>query len=399
MIQTGPVSVLVAPLDWGLGHATRCIPIINELINQGARVTIAATGSQKALLQQEFPGLSFLDIPGYNIGYKRGFLLKWGLFFRIPIILRQIRRENQWLKSSVKQHSFDAVISDNRFGLYHEKVYTVFLTHQLFIRSGLKSLGKEGSLLPESDGRKNRGRLQGKTSRWAERKLFKWNYSFISNFSCCWVPDQQGSFSAAGKLSNPPWLPPVPVKYIGILSRFFRLADRSGSNVLLILLSGPEPQRTEFENIIFSQLKDSDRKAVVVRGLPSTGAIPFIRENVKIYNHLPTAELNVLLNEAGFIVARSGYSTIMDLLKLKKNAILVPTPGQPEQEYLGYYMNEKKWMFYITERNFNLEKALNMFPKQEMTLPELKDSTLKEVVQEFLTEVLETKKENTGFKL
>ena len=123
----------------------------------------------------------------------------------------------------------------------------------------------------------------------------------------------------------------------------------------------------------------------MVRGLPAAGhTVPFIREGIKIFNHLPAAELNGLLNESEFIVARSGYSTIMDLLKLKKNAILVPTPGQPEQEYLGVYMNEKKWMFCVPQKNFSLEASLNIFQKREMILPELMENRLKNVIEEFL---------------
>jgi UDP:flavonoid glycosyltransferase YjiC (YdhE family) len=376
MKQNGPVSVLIAPLDWGLGHATRCVPIIHELILQGAQVIIAAVGSQKALLKLEFPGLEFLDIPGYEIGYKRGFLLKWGLIFRIPAILKQIKRENQWLERTLKHRKIDAVISDNRFGLFHKSLYSVFITHQLFIRPGWETIA--GSDRPP-------GILRRKARGWAERKILNWNYGFISKFSCCWVPDQEGDFSAAGKLSNPPLRPPVPVRYIGILSRFKRTEKRLKENSLLILLSGPEPQRTQFENILFRQLADSALQTVVVRGLPAAGhAIPFIREDIIIYNHLPAAELNGLLNDSEFIVARSGYSTIMDLLKVKKNAILVPTTGQPEQEYLGVYMNEKKWMFCVPQKNFSLEKVLNSFQKQKMTLPVLGENNLKTVIEEFL---------------
>src|SRR5580693_1409707 len=139
MNQKGPVTVLLAPLDWGLGHATRCIPIIKELIHQGARVTIAASVSQKTLLIEEFPLLEFIEIPGYEIRYKGGFLLKWALLLRIPILLKQIKKENKWLEKTVRNREINAVISDNRYGLFHKKLYCVFITHQLNIQSGLRS--------------------------------------------------------------------------------------------------------------------------------------------------------------------------------------------------------------------------------------------------------------------
>ncbi len=363
MQQKGPVSVLVAPLNWGLGHATRCIPIIRELISQGARVTIAASGSQKALLETEFPLLEFLEIPGYEIRYTSGILLKWGLLFRIPAILKQIQRENKWLVDLIQNRDIDAVISDNRYGLYHENLYCVFLTHQLFIQSG----------------------LPGIMGRWIDRKILKWNYRLVEKFSTCWVPDQPGPFSLAGKLSRPPWQLPIPVTYTGILSRFRPLEKRGGNYSLLILLSGPEPQRSRFEIILFSQLARTNLRATVIRGLPGLeGQVPFIREGIKIYNHLPSEALAEWMHESQVIICRSGYSTIMDLVQMKKNAILVPTPGQTEQEYLGRYLHERKWMYTVSQKKFNLEKALAAFQQAELLLPERRVYNLKEVIEDLI---------------
>ncbi len=368
MQQKGPVSVLVAPLDWGLGHATRCIPVIRELISQGARVTIATSGRQKALLETEFPLLEFLEIPGYEIRYTSGILLKWGLLFRIPAILKQIQRENKWLVDLIQNRDIDAVISDNRYGLYYENLYCVFLTHQLFIQSG----------------------VPGIMGRWIDHKILKWNYRLIGKFSTCWVPDQPGPFSLAGKLSRPPWQLPIPVTYTGILSRFRPMEKRGGNNSLLILLSGPEPQRTRFEIILFSQLARTNRRATVIRGLPGLeGQVPFIREGIKIYNHLPSEALIEWMHESQVIICRSGYSTIMDLVQMKKNAILVPTPGQTEQEYLGRYLHERKWMYTVSQKKFKLEKALAAFQRAELLLPERRDDHLKEVIEDLIQRMTE----------
>lgn len=369
--------MLIAPLDWGLGHATRCIPIIKELISQGVKVTIAATIGQKALLNQEFAHLEFLEIPGYQISYKRGILLKWALFFNIPRLLRQIKKENNWLEDALRNRKIDAVISDNRYGLFHKEYYCVFITHQLYIQSGRGSFGRV------SGWRLAVGRL-------IDRKILKWNYGFIEKFSACWVPDLEGDFSIAGLLSHPPTLPMVPVKYIGILSRFYHSERKIEKDSLLILLSGPEPQRTEFENILVIQLSDLPMKTVVVRGLPSGDhPIPFAQEGVKIFNHLRSDELNKLMNETEFIIARSGYSTIMDLLTMKKNAILVPTPGQTEQEYLGYFLHEKHWMHCVPQKNFNLQKTIVAFQNRKMLLPVIPDTMLRTVVEEFVKTLLE----------
>jgi len=378
MKQNGPLSVLVAPLDWGLGHATRCIPIIKELISQGARVVIAASGSQKTLLIQEFPTMEFLEIPGYKIRYKTGVLLKWALAAKIPSLLSQIKRENKWLEQILNQQHLDAVISDSRYGLYHKTLYTVFISHQLYIQSGWNP-PKRGS------------RWRQFAGNWVDGLLLKWNYKIIEKFSCIWVPDMQDSHSIAGRLSHPPVLPSIPLKFIGILSRFDLLEKNPVKNSLLILISGPEPQRTRFENILFRQLKSISLQTLVVRGLPgSDDPVPFVNEHVKIFNHIPSETLNEKILEAEFIIARSGYSTIMDLVKLRKNAILVPTPGQTEQEYLGSYLYEKGLIYMVPQKKFCLEKSLTAFQNLNLIAPAFGESSLKLAVEELLNRIRRT---------
>lgn len=399
MMANSPISVLVAPLDWGLGHATRCIPVINEIIQQGARVVVAANPAQNALLKSEFPGTEFVELPGYNIRYKGSHLLKWNLLFRIPSILKQIKKENKWLDEMLQHHLIDAVISDNRYGLFNKACPCVFITHQLQIQSGI---GTASVSTPGKVARNRSGfwafiasRCSLVVGRYMNRSILKWNYAFIEKFSSCWIPDLNGELSIAGQLSHPAKLPSVPVKYIGPLSRFCKSEKNIQKNTLLILLSGPEPQRTEFENILFRQLASSAINTVVVRGLPGSDvSIPYVREGVRICNHLPSVALNELLNSSEFIVARSGYSTIMDLLAVKKNAILVPTPGQTEQEYLGYYLHEKKWMYSVAQKNFNLQAAMNAFENTALVLPEIPGTNLHDVIVKFLREV-SRQKENT----
>ena len=400
MTENSPISVLVAPLDWGLGHATRCVPIINELIQQGARVIIAANPGQNTLLKSEFPQIEYIETEGYNIRYKGGIFLKWGLLFRLPSILKQIKRENRWLDDILQHHHIDAVISDNRYGLFNKTCASIFITHQLQIQSGL---GTSFAVLKNSELRDHVsrrpifvGRWSLAVGRWADRKLLEWNYAHIRKFSSCWIPDLDGELSVAGLLSHPAKLPSIPVKYIGILSRFSISEKKIQKNSLLILLSGPEPQRTEFENSLFGQLANTTIHAVVVRGLPGSDLpIPHIREGVQIWNHLPSNALNKLLNDSEYIIARSGYSTIMDLLAVKKNAILVPTPGQTEQEYLGHYLHEKRWMYTVAQKNFDLQAAMNAFRNAELNLPEIQGTNLHHVIAEFLRDV-SRQKENLG---
>ena len=367
MLQKRPVSVLIAPLDWGLGHATRCIPIIREFVRQGARVSIASSGAQRILLEKEFRDLEFFDLPGYEIHYRKGPFLKWGLLFKMPVILRRIRIEKRWLEDFLKTHQIDLLVSDNRYGLNHQGLRTVFITHQLSIRTGLGSF--------------------------FDKLLLRWNYRLIQQFSVCWVPDWLGSPSLAGELSHPQRKPRLPTQYIGILSRIKPVPAKITINPLLILLSGPEPQRSQLENIIFSQLAGLTISCIVLRGLPdSSRPAPYIRDGVQVFNHLASAELNQWLRSSDIILTRSGYSSIMDMVQLRKNAILVPTPGQTEQEYLGKHLHELKWMFTVPQRKFNLVKAIKEYKEAALTIPELPQPVLDKVVGELLTD-LENKRQ------
>ncbi|MDP4248872.1 MAG: glycosyltransferase [Bacteroidota bacterium] len=354
-------NVIIAPLDWGLGHATRCIPIINALKKRGIQVLVAAGGPQKFLLQTEFPTLEFLEIPGYGIRLEgKGKGLVWSLIFRIPRILRSVRKEQAWLKTLCRSRPIDAVISDSRYGFYHSHIHSIFITHQLYIRSGLGD--------------------------WANRILLKLNHHFINRFSECWVPDFQNADALAGILSHPPRLPEIPVKYCGILSRFKREKTEVITNPLLILISGPEPQRKLFENKILRLVEQYKGHAVLVRGLPGTEEkINLSNQQVYIYNHLASGPLNDLMNRSEFVICSSGYSTLMDLARLKKKAILIPTAGQPEQEYLGAYLHKKKWAFTVSLEDFDLERCIEIFHEETFGFPEFPDDLfLKEKVAEFL---------------
>ena len=329
-------KLLLAPLDWGLGHATRCVPLIRDLLDMNCEVWLAGEGKQEKLLREEFPSLPFLPLKGYRIKYaKNGLAGK--ILLQIPSIIRSIKEENKWLKEQVDKFGFEAVVSDNRYGLYHEKAFSVFITHQLFIKS---SLGK-----------------------WSEKIVQKWNYKFINRFDECWIPDEKGENNLAGKLSHPVKLPSIPAKYIGPLSRFRKKNIEEVKNHLLIILSGPEPQRTILEDKVIDQIVNYPATATIVRGLPGERNILPSTNSIHFYNHLSSGELNNEAAKAEFIISRSGYSTIMDIAALQKKSILVPTPGQTEQEYLADYLMKKQFVFCVDQNNFsllrNIEEARN----------------------------------------
>ena len=329
------LKVLVAPLDWGLGHATRCIPIIKELLNQKCQVIVAAEGAQKALLHEEFPFLTFVELPGYRVQYdKNRALTVLRLIASIPKILIRIKRENGWLRRFADRERPDLVISDNRYGLYLPGTVTIFITHQLSIRT---QFGKV-----------------------ADRLLQRINYSAIARFSVCWVPDIAGGDGLAGELSHPQRMPPILTRYIGWLSRMNVMPAPSIKDFdVLVLLSGPEPQRTILEKMIIKQAGDCDCKMVVVRGLPDRGGRSLdVPRGVVVYDHLPAGELERLMLRSDVVLSRPGYSTVMDLRRVGKKAIFVPTPGQTEQEYLGGYLAGKGLGICVQQNAFSLKAAL-----------------------------------------
>jgi len=346
--------VLIAPLDWGLGHATRCVPIVNSLINADFEVIIAAEGAQKALLQNEFPHIKFANLPGYRLGYGR---TKWGtilrILFQVPKILMAIRRENKWLKKFAAENKVDFVISDNKYGFYLAGAPSFFITHQLLIKTPF--------------GKRN------------ERLLQKINYRFIKKFSACWVPDHEGKINLGGELSHPDHMPSVPVHYLGHLSRM-KKENRQIINDLLVVISGPEPQRSLFERMIVAQLSQTDLSAIVVRGLPNAASTLHASDNIKIYNHLPAADLNNAINESSAIISRSGYSTVMDLIPLHKKCIFVPTPGQSEQEYLADYLSENNMCVSVRQKDFELITALKKLEEADFAFPDFPENCLQEFI-------------------
>lgn len=324
-------KILVAPLDWGLGHATRCIPLIRELLALNCNVTIAASGQTRALLEIEFPHLRFINLRGYEVGYGRKFVL-FSITRQIPKILRVIRDEQSWLNNLLREEKFDALISDNRPGLHHPTLQTVYITHQLQIASGL--------------------------GRWVDRLLFKLHQNYFKKFHEVWVPDVNNAPGLAGKLSHPTKIH-ESVKYMGPLTRLQKLSDEKIVFKLLILLSGPEPQRSELERKLLTQLKQTTEPVLVVRGLPGEQTeLSGLPAHLVIKNHLTAAELGQALNSSSLVICRSGYTSVMDLIGLAKKAVLIPTPGQTEQEYLAKHLEKNAYFPFISQPTFTIENAL-----------------------------------------
>jgi UDP:flavonoid glycosyltransferase YjiC (YdhE family) len=309
-------KVIFGALDWGLGHATRSIPILRYIQQKGGQISIAASGPTAELLKNELPEAEFLDLPGYGITYPgQGGSFRSHIFRQIPKIRRAIRDEGNWLRRAQEKGRWDLIISDNRYGFRHPGVPSIFITHQLAPISGMGSL--------------------------ADALFRRTLYHYINRFTEVWVPDMEKEPSLAGQLSHPDSLPKIPVRYIGLLSRLDPAPTAPGPD-LLILLSGPEPQRTILEKIILEQWNQVPGSKIMVRGRPEDNSSAPSPSGGKLINHLPAHELAQMIAGAGTIVCRPGYSSLMDLLRMNKRAILIPTPGQTEQELLAQRFDHQK---------------------------------------------------------
>jgi UDP:flavonoid glycosyltransferase YjiC (YdhE family) len=323
--------VLITPLDWGLGHATRCIPVIREFERQGCEVTIAGSGDSLALLQKEFPAIRSFSLPGYRPSYPLQGTMVWTMARQLPRFVNVISHEHHAMEKIIEAENIDLIISDNRYGCWSSRVYSVFITHQSNI------------LMPKRFG-------------WLQTPVRKLNEKLIARFDTCWVPDLPEGQSLAGILiSNAMPLADSKTEFIGWLSRFERNRNAEKKIDVAAIFSGPEPQRTQMEKAVVSQLEQSGLSYRAVRGLPSIHSVP---TNKKVVNFLPTQELQACIESADIVIARSGYSTVMDMQRLGKKVIFIPTPGQTEQEYLANRLKDKGIAFFMNQNDFDLRESL-----------------------------------------
>ncbi len=316
-------KVIVAPLNWGWGHATRCIPILRELIAMQLTPVIACDGDALKFLQQEFPTLETITLASYNIQYKR--FIKLGMLLNAPCIVKAIYKEHISIKNYVKAHKDEvcAIISDNRFGVYVKGVKSVYITHQLNMRLGMLSF--------------------------VANKIHQY---CIAKHAECWVPDEYGSLFS-GNLSKSK---NIKAHYVGVLSRFKPKTTPIKYDIL-VLLSGIEGQRVALENRIVAQLQAYKGRILLVRGTFAKTKTVFPK-HVKVVDYLLSDALEEALQQSKLVVSRSGYSTVMDLAKLNKQMFLIPTPGQTEQEYLATYLQQKNIAMGCSEKEFTLKKLL-----------------------------------------
>ena len=317
--------ILVAPLSWGLGHATRCIPIISALLRNNFTPVLASDGIALELLRKEFPELRTIELPPYNITYsKNGKTFKVKLIKDSPKMIKAVKKEKKFVKKLIDNNLIQGIISDNRLGVYSKHVPSVFITHQINV-------------------------LSGNTS-WISSKIHQ---KIIKKFNQCWVPDVEFEPNLSGKLGHSE-KHNLNIRYIGPLSRFTKV-DSPIIYDLMVLLSGPEPQRTMLEHIVLKELNDFKGSVVFVKGQVEDKQIKSQQGNITIYNFMKSQDLETTINQSKIILSRSGYTTIMDLAKLEKKAFFIPTPGQYEQEYLAKRLDGLRLVPTCKQEDFKIE--------------------------------------------
>lgn len=341
MIKQKYSRVLIAPLDWGLGHATRCVPIINKLLDKGITPVIAAYGTPLKYFRLEFPELEIIELPGLQIEYPSNYSIMLKATLTFPGIAWAFFKEHIMLKQIVEDYKIDCVVSDGRYGLWYRRIKSIFINHQINIK------------------------LPGIFSVF-EYPLYLFNRAAMAMFDEVWVPDINGKPNLAGKLSGKHRLS-SRYKFVGPLSRLNCINKDGGELIgdMLIVLSGPEPTRTEFEEMIFDQLhNETERKIIIVRGKPGETEFQInLPKNITIENHLSANELSKIINNTKLVICRPGYSTIMDLAMFGKKAVFVPTPGQSEQEYLARYYQKIGWAPFYKQEEFDLLSAIGRIEK------------------------------------
>ncbi len=349
--------ILVAPLNWGLGHVTRCIPVIQELERMGAEVFLASDGVALHLLQAEFPHLPVFELPSYRIRYDSPNMV-WNIGKQLPRILWAIRSEYQETARLVRMYNIKGVISDNRYGCYHRVANSVLLTHQLHLRvPGMSAVVNR--LLPVA----------------------------FANFKSIWVPDVADSPGLSGDLSHGEPVTHSDVRYMGVLTRM-QAYEYDLEYDVAVVLSGPEPQRTILEQRLLEQAMFMPHKFIFVQGKTQAKTHHFAAENVEMVSYLTSRELNNVLMASKVVVSRSGYSSIMDLAGLGKKAVLIPTPGQTEQEYLADFLTQQNLFVSQHQDALDLDGGIRQLSRtsglRQGTFP---TTTFHAVLQEWLSQI------------
>jgi uncharacterized protein (TIGR00661 family) len=333
------MRILYGVCSWGLGHATRSLPIIRKLIDDGSDVSIVSTGRPLKLLKMELKDrATYYDFTDYPLPYtekSKVFVIKFGLFS--PKLIRSIIDEHKRIVKLINKHKFDTIISDNRYGVFHKNIPSYFITHQLRVIAPARI-------------------------KWIENNFERFNSYFQKYFKNIMVPDYEQNGISGDLAHDLKLLKSDKVVYFGIMSDFNKL-DVPEDVDLLFSISGPEPQRQVLEDLVCQQINDVNGKIILSLGRSLDSHIEAkkheFNDNIQLYDFLPGEQRELIMNRSKFIVSRSGYSTLMDIYALGKKAMFIPTPQQTEQEYLAKYHEKLGNFLYINQEELNIKSDLN----------------------------------------
>lgn len=350
-------NILVCPLDWGLGHATRIVPVINELIAQGANVIMGADNRPLDFLMRYYPDNTVIKLEGFNPVYPEKGSMAWKMIKSVPKMISASKAARRSLQRIIKEHNIHAIISDNRYELCDSGIPSVFVTHQLNIQTnGIQSIAKPFINLTLSH--------------------------FLGGYDEIWIPDSEdhgfsGKLSRTGKYRS-------KIHFIGTLSRFSNQLSNKGERFdILAIMSGPEPQRSLFERIISQQATKTDKKVAILQGRPGFGSRKTL-ENITYIPHAADDDFAWLLKSSEVIISRPGYSTLMDLAVFEKSGIFIPTPGQTEQEYLASKLNKERKAVSYHQNHFNLKDAIRKSSELDGLITRSNDKNLKKRITHLL---------------
>ncbi len=325
------MDIIYSLCSWGLGHATRSLPIIRKLIKENHNLTIISSDRSLQLLKKELgPNITYLDIPDYPMLVSentRQFIAKSMVYW--PYFIKRMEDGLQQLQRILRQTSCDRIISDGRYDMYSKSIPSFFISHQMRIMNPL--------------------RIQ----------LFEWgsetfNKFFFKRFKEVIIPDFKENGLSGDLSHNLKKINENKLHYVGILSDF-SYRDLEKDVDYFISLSGPEPQRSILEGRIIDQIDVLQGKIVMSLGKTEETEVPE-QKNIQTYTYLSKDEREELLNRSKLVISRSGYSTIMDLAVIGSKALMIPTPGQIEQEYLAQHLKKTNTCHTTTQDILNLKK-------------------------------------------
>lgn len=343
--------VFIAVLNWGLGHASRSIPVIEKVIDTGADVVIASNGITKIFLGERFPHVNILEIPDKEISYhKTGAGV--GLLKRSFQQKKINERQTEWMDENVKGLGITHIISDNLYGVFHPALPSAIITHQI-----------------------------GILSPFFKSRFDKYLADWLSKFDSVWIPDLPGENSLAGKMLENEFYTGKR-EFLGPISRFPKGEQTEKDIDNLVILSGPEPQRTFLETKLLKKLGKIPGDHVLVRGRIKGAALERTG-NIRTYAFLHEKELGNLIQRAKLVICRSGYTSILDLVRLGAKALLIPTPQQPEQKYLAQRMDEKRWFRYVLQKDLKKKDLDPDYVRTPLPTSEF-EPRLNQVIDDFL---------------